>query len=146
VRGDHKTFEVPQHQADAYVDQANPVSGTKYEWSSDGTQANKLGALKNVRIISLAAMVTWTVQPSPLEVWITIDGVAMRFFFNNPVTATQYYPSEKPGLDVNNQGLDVTIFRPYQAFLLEGRSVKVEIETTGGTVANLDLRVKYTKW
>jgi len=37
---------------------------------------------------------------------------------------------------------DVEVTR---SFLLEGRSVKVEAETTGGTVSNLSATVKYAK-
>jgi len=135
----------PKHQADATVDQA-PVSGTKYEWSSDGTQTNKLGALKNIRIISIVAQCTWTVQPTPLEVHITIDGQALLVTKTDPVSAANYFvvinDNDAPGAMAFETGST----GKYRSFLLEGRSVKIEVEITGGTVSNLFLRVKYAKW
>ena len=144
------TFALPhtkpvfKHQPDATINQDNPDSGIKYEWSSDGTQANKLGTLKNVRIISIEVHCTWTVQPTPLEIWVTIDGQSLRFFVTDPESATLYYdelyPSEEYGYLVK-----ANPHAPKRAFLLEGRSVKVEVEITGGTVSNLSARVKYAK-
>lgn len=146
MRTSSRQQPVPKHQADAYVDQANPVSGTKYEWSSDGTQTNKLGALKNVRIIGIAAKVTWTVQPTPLEAHVTIDGNALVFSLINPVSTTWYFPSMTSSETLGSESLG-TIDRPQgRPFLFEGRNVKIEVETTGGTVQNLDIRVKYAKW
>lgn len=131
-------------QADAYVDQNNPGSGTKYEWSSDGTQTNKLGALANIRIIGISVYVTWTVQPD-VEVHVTIDGQVLTFDFAAPVSNTPYYAfiqaSKTAGTqDLNANNLD------HRPFLLEGRSVKIECETTGGTTSKIFMLVKYAKW
>jgi len=145
MRGACKTHPVPEHQADAYVDQAAPVSGTKYEWSSDGTQTKKLGSLKNVRIIAVYVKVTWTVQPTPLEVHITVDGHALTFIKVDPVSATQYQPVLWANA-AENAGFLEAEAAIREGFLLEGRSVKIECETTGGTVSHLDMRIKYAKW
>lgn len=126
---------VPEMQPDATLSQANPISGDKY---------TVLDTTKNVRIISIMLKVTWTVQPTPLEVHITIDGQALTGSQANPVSVTNYY--------VQLHGGQATLFLNttdqviYRTFLLEGRSVKIEVETTGGTVSNLSSRVKYAKW
>ena len=147
------TFELPytkpvfKQQADATINQENPESGTKYEWSSDGTQAKKLGAQKNVRIISVEIECAWTAQPSPLELHITVDGILHTYSKTDPVTATMYFPTRRPELASNDQRLDPTAseIQDYHTFELEGRSVKVEAEITGGTVSNLSMRVKWAK-
>lgn len=133
--------DVFKHQADVFINQNNPASGIKYEWSSDGTQANKLGAKKNVRILSIAVRVLWTVQPTPLEVHVTIDGQTLVGAFANPVTATWYFLLLNPSTGL--LGLSDTKEAP--AFLLEGRSVKVEVEITDGTVQDLSCHVKWAK-
>jgi len=135
----------PKHQADATVNQA-PVSGTKYEWSSDGTQTNKLGDLKNIRIISIVAQCTWTVQPTPLEVHLTIDGQALLWTKTDPATATDYFCVFNDDDAPDAMQFETGATGKYRSFLVEGRSVKIEVEITGGTVSNLFLRVKYAKW
>lgn len=125
---------VMTHQPDAAISQANPVSGTKY---------TVLDTVKNARIISIAVWVTWTVQPAPLEIHITIDGIALTCNFTSPVSTTPY--------SVQNVATDAgfilatPLLDAYRAFLLEGRSIKVEAEITGGTVSNLSARVKYAR-
>lgn len=127
-------------QVDAVLSQANPTSGTQYE---------VLATTQNVRLISISVMVTWTVQPTPLEVWVTIDGISTRFYFNNPVSATDYFPFITPGvlatalLQDMNVWNNALVSRPY---ILECKSIRVQVETTGGTVQNLDCRVKYAQW
>ena len=128
-------YPVPEHQADATLNQANPVSGTKYE---------VLPETKNVRIIGISVECTWTVQPTPLEVHITIDGVPILCSKTDPASAIPHFA----GLNATMSGgtLDDTTYDPRRTFLLEGRSVKIEVEITGGTVSNLSARVKYAKW
>lgn len=125
-----------QHQADAVISQANPVSTTLYE---------VLATTKNVRIIGIGAVLTWaTTQPNPLEILVTIDGVTVIFNKQNPVTATSYYARIiDPITDI--QYIDATI--PQFAFLLEGRSVKVEVRVTWATTQPTPLvcRVKWAK-
>jgi len=133
----------PEHQPDAYLNLV-PVSGTRYGWSTDGLVSGALGALNYVRLYSIACWCVWTVQPSPLETHVTIDGQAVRFFFNNPASTTVYKvrPWENP--DSADNWMSVTTYD--KAFILEGRSVNVEFEITGGTVSNLSARVKWARW
>jgi len=128
-------YPVPEHQADATLSQANPVSGTKY---------TVLDTTKNVRLLNIIVRVTWTVQPTPLEVHITIDGQVVTFTKTDPVTITSYFPQTLDAFTLPGGVLDTVVV--HRAFLLEGRSVKVEVETTGGTVSNLSARVKYARW
>ena len=132
---DVKEFPVPEHQADAVLNQANPISGTKY---------TVLPTTKNVRIITIATKVTWTVQPSPLELHIIIDGVNIPISQIDPVSDT-WYNAELVDSWTPSAGFS-TAHHPHRSFLLEGRSVKVEVEITGGTVSNLNSIVKYAKW
>jgi hypothetical protein len=135
-RGSTGGFKVPELQADAVLSQANPVSGTKYA---------VLPTTRNVRIIGSMIYVTWTVQPNPLELHMLVDGIQCTWAQANPVSPTFYYPYNHPGYAANSQYLDTT--RPdNRVFLLEGRSIFVEAEITGGTVNPLVCRVKYEKW
>ena len=125
-----------QHQADATLSQANPVSATLY---------TVLDTTPNVRVISIAVSVVWTVQPTPLEIVVTIDGQTIIWTFTNPATGTDYYAGVKAAFTPTTQPLDVNDLALYRAFLLEGRSVKIEARTTGGTVSALYAKVKYAK-
>jgi len=121
-----------QYQTDAVLNQTNPVSGIQYV---------VLDTTKNCRIISISIEVTWVGQPSPLEVWVTIDGVSLRFYKNNPASATRYV-----GVFTNPEGDDQAMqSTPYQkSFVIEGKSIKIEAETTAGaTVSNMTCRIKY---
>ena len=129
-----------QLQPDAIVNQANPVSGTPYAWKT--AAGVLLGTQRNVRIIAISASVTWTVQPSPLEVRVTIDGVVLNAPFVNPATATPYYAVRGP---FDTLALNDTDFTYLNEALLEGRSVLIEFETTGGTVSNLSGNIKWAK-
>ena len=145
--------DVFKHQADATINQTNPGDGTKYEWSSDGTQANKLGTQKNVQLLGIIVKCTWTVQPTPLEIHAVIDGVAWKWTKTDPVSDTDYFCYIQPDIAPLSQTLvgsaqavttvgDVTLDRYFSG---GARSVKVEAEITGGTVSNLSARVKYAK-
>jgi len=70
-----------RHEEDAYLSQNNPVSGTPYA---------VLAATAKVRILTIYVIITWTVQPNPLEVRITIDGRTVLHTQANPASATPY--------------------------------------------------------
>jgi hypothetical protein len=132
-------------QADAVISQANPVSTTLYE---------VLPTTANVRITSIAASITWAVtQPNPLEVVVTIDGISMIFIQANPVSATSYFVALFPQYDASGQTMSTTHTTSGAAstllvpFLLEGKSVKVEVRITWATTQPTPLvcRVKYAK-
>jgi len=140
MRGDHKDFAVPVHQADAVLNQANPVSGTKY---------TVLNTTQNVRIIGISTDITWTVtQPTPLEVHLTIDGQALKFTVDDPVSGTNYFARINSASAPTLGSLVTTDQTEDKVFLLEGRSVKVEVEITWATTqpTPLNCRVIYAKW
>lgn len=135
------TNPVPKNQADATLSQSSPTSGLKY---------TVLNETKFVRIIRIDVAVTWSGQPDPLEVHITIDGQSIRHFVNNPTTTQHYVCVYNPSETLQNQVLRaVNLDNEYRQggnFLYEARSIKIEVETTGGTVSLLTARVKYAKW
>jgi len=131
-------YPVPEHQADADINQANPISGTEY---------TVLETTRNVRILSITARVDWTVQPTPLEIHVTIDGQVLTFTQTDPVTATWYDARISSNTAPTAEAMEAANTSiPGRAFLLEGRSVAITVETTGGTVSNLLARVKYARW
>jgi hypothetical protein len=123
-----------QRQADATLSQANPVSAQKY---------TVLATALNVRILSIEAAVTWTVQPTPLEIVVTIDGQTIVYSKDNPASATAYFAVTAGANTALFQALSVTDGAITRSFLMEGRSVKIEARTTGGTVSLLTSKVKY---
>lgn len=135
---DEKT-SVWTRQVDAVLSQASPVSGTKY---------TVLATTKNVRIRSIVAQVTWSGQPNPLEVHLTIDGIPFTVTQTNPVSATPYALAQSVAADflAAAAGVFVTVYSAVNVPIqYEGKSVKVEVETTGGTVSLLECRVKYAR-
>lgn len=114
--------------------QPNPVSGTPYGIGVLGV------AVEDVRIIGIGVAVTWTVQPTPLEARIIVDGVTYNFNQANPASGNFYvvigffpYVLEASQLLVVGQQTN--------GYLLEGHSVQVLMETTGGTTSQLEGRV-----
>lgn len=133
--GSGSKIQMMQHQADATLSQANPVSTTLY---------TVLDTTKNCRIITAFVSVTWTVQPTPLELVLTIDGQTIIHLVGNPTSAINYE------LAMNNSGmtgqpLAAEGTRTSWAFCYEARSIKIQARTTGGTVSNLSATVKYAK-
>jgi len=130
----------PKHQPDAVLSQANPVSATWYP---------VLDA-KNVRIISIVPTITWAVtQPTPLEAKLTIDGNVIVFAVGNPVSTIPYSAHWWEHLNETQQNLGaLSGFTPYRAFLVEGRSVKVEVRITWAVTQPdpLECRVKHARW
>ena len=138
THGSGAVVQIFQHQADAAISQANPVSTTLYE---------VLPTTKNVRLISVAAAITWAVtQPTPLEAHVLIDGVSMIFLKTDPVTGTAYFAQVWGDPSAINQGL-TAVEDVGRSFLLEGKSVKVEVEIAWATTqpTNLTMRVKWAK-
>ena len=126
--------DVFKQQADATVTEASPVSGTKY---------TVLDTTKNVRIISMAVKCTFATC-DPLEIHVTIDGQTITFTTSAATTNTWNYPSNSSENAETAQTLqEATDYAAQIPFLREGRSVKVEVEATGGTLSDLTARVKY---
>jgi len=138
IRGNLTRFT--QQQADAAINQAGPVSTTLYD---------VLATAFNVRILSISVSVIWTVQPTPLEIVITIDGITIIHAVTNPISTTSYLCV--PGKDVapaTQYLLAMTGVTPEElgpVILYEGRTVRVQARTTGGTVQNLIARVKWAR-
>lgn len=126
----------PKIQADAVLDQTNPGSGTKY---------TVLDTTPGTRLISISAYVTWTVQPTPLEIHGTIDGITYDWSKTDPVNNTKYHTYTDYDNAQGNQPL-TTAQVVDKNFMLEARSVKIEAEITGGTVSKLYVRAKYAKY
>jgi hypothetical protein len=132
-----------QQQADATLSQDNPVANTLY---------TVLNTTNNVEIESITVQVTWTVQPDPLEIVITVDGRTRNFSFANPATAIDYTliqsvasaaAAETAQVLATTLSATVLLHQP-----IKGRSIKVEArtgKTTAGTTSNLSARVKYAK-
>ena len=140
----------PRHQADSVTIVAAPVSGTKYEWRAGETGAGaELGDQSNVRIISVAIKVTWaTTQPTPIQLYLMLDGQTLLFTKTDPVTATDYLAEFRPQFLETSQALAIWAVAREYTDLLEGRSVKVECEITWAITQPTDLtmRVKWAKW
>jgi hypothetical protein len=131
---DCRTLLTFAHQPDAVLAQANPVSTTLY---------TVLAATPNVRIYGINTECFWTVQPSPLEIVLTIDGQVITHGIANPATATAYFARRGMDRPEANQELSAVEFQP--AFFIEGRSVRVQARITGGTVQTLNARVKWAR-
>jgi len=142
-------YPVPKHQEDSLTVIATPVSGTKYVWRAGETGSGaELGEQKNVRIISINAVLSWaTTQPTPLEVHLTIDGQPITFGQTDPVSATNYVAVCRPRAAMASQ-IFSTADTSTSAFLCEGRIVKIEIEITWAVTqpTDLTLRVKWARW
>ena len=127
----------PQLQPDKLFNQSNPTSGLKYE---------VLATTPWVRLISIGAYVLWTAQPTPLEIYVTVDGQAGKFSVVDPVSNTGYYPALDAKMAFPMGSLSLTDHCLERAYLLDGRSVKVEAEITGGTVSRMVCVVRWAKW
>lgn len=127
-----------QHQSPMFINDASPISDT-YETVLDTTT--------NVRILSIYLLSNWAVtQPTPITVKVTIDGITLTGVQANPISGTYYYVSLNPN---STSVLDLTtdlLPGHYRAFLLEGRSIKVEAKIAWGvTQPSLACMVKYAK-
>jgi hypothetical protein len=132
----------PTYQADATLNQANPVSGTKY---------TLLVATVNAVIYDILASITWTVQPDPLEIHVTIDGNERTYTLASPASATSYRPS----LSKSNDPASITRYGDVgfsssdlstPIIMFQGRSITVTLESTGGTTSALKGLCEYGRW
>jgi len=125
-------------QARATITQVNPVSGTQYE---------VLPVTKNCRIIMAGSQCTWTGQPTPLQIWFIVDAVTIEGYKFNPATATNYYANSSYWDETSDRlALDAVSLTTSSPFILEGKSIQVLAEITGGTVSELKAWVRYAKW
>jgi len=122
-------------QPDAVISQANPGSGTQYP---------VLAAQEApVRIYAAITSVTWTVQPTPLELHGIFETRAYPMTRGNPVSGTDYFMSKNEAAEGFWLGTDITVMNR-AAFLVDIRNMGGIVgEVTGGTVQNLDVRIKW---
>jgi hypothetical protein len=128
------------HQADAAISQANPVSTTLYE---------VLATTANVRIISIGAQIDWAVtQPTPMEVLVTIDGQVITFSVANPVSGSGHGAVIDSNTIIQALVSGSGFAYNLRGFLLEGKSVRVQIRITWAITqpTPLTCRVKYAKY
>ena len=124
----------PTVQADAVLNQAAPVQNTWYP---------VLALTPNVRLINVSARIADTGED--VAVRITVDGIELSAV-SSLVANTSYFYTIEPDNAANILSNDVSSSR-YRAFLMEGKSVKVDIRKTSALgVGNLICRVKYAKW
>jgi len=120
-----------QHMPDATLNQADPVSGISY---------TVLDTVENARIIGIAIKVAYTTVPN-VECHINVDGNNLTASKYDMMNSTWYMvrlsePYENPVYSIGTHGS--------RAFLLEGRSISITVEFTGGSgVKDLSARVKY---
>ena len=121
---------------DAAISQANPVSGTIYPVLAATTSPT--------RILGVVCSVTWTVQPTPLELYIIIDGITFTYAVVNPISTQGYEPRKQGQYAPDGNELVVSPNQiSYYPYLMEGKTVSISAETTGGTVSNISCRVRY---
>ena len=127
-----------EHQDDVAINQANPISGTPYA---------VLPVTTFVRVIAAGSYCTWTVQPTPLQLHFVIDGAAISYSIVNPGSVVAYTPSHyatDPPLNQAMIGEGAESFN--RPFLLEGKSILITAEVTGGTVQNLVARIIHARY
>ncbi len=125
-------------QPDAYLSQDDPVSATWYPI---------LPTTLNARILSVYCNVDWGVtQPTPLELRVTVDGIPIIYAQANPVSATPYYPQPAGDLAMAGQYMTPTTdYAWYKPFIIEGRSISVDVRITWAVTQPTPLRSR-VKW
>ncbi len=128
---------VPERQADLLVSEIPPTLGTKY---------TVLDTTELVRIDAISVKCNWTVQPTPLEIYLTADNDTLLYSKTDPVNNTFYTCQFNPQRAAISQYLATETETLRRAFFMEARSVKIEMEITGGTVSAIQCRLKWAKW
>lgn len=105
-----------------------------------------LAATKNVRLINI--LFSMAVANEDLEVRIIVDGIT--YTVSQTAVAGTIYQIDRWGATTTANGLyasTTTSGQTYISFLIEGRSVSVDIRKTSANGANtLSCRVVYEKW
>jgi hypothetical protein len=128
---------VYEYQTEAAIDIAPPTSAALY---------TVLDTTPNVRIIAIMGKCQFTAgAPDPLEIIVTIDGKTIIYKKATPATGTSYGANLLTDWDDANQQLGNLDQASYRAFLLEGRSVKIQARVTGGTLTHLIALVKWAR-
>ena len=128
---------VPELQACATLNQAAPVQNTWYPI---------LATTRNVRVYGVVVKVADTGED--LQIKLTVDGVELASSANLVAAAnTGYYVYLLPYVTGCFIQHDDNASGKARAFLMEGRSVKVEVrKVTANGAGNLQGCVVYGKW
>ncbi|MDH5199612.1 MAG: hypothetical protein OEW93_01890 [Candidatus Bathyarchaeota archaeon] len=123
----------PKKQPLLDFQQPNPASGVEYTVLDEAW----------TRLVSVTAIVQWTVAPAFLALTLIVDGETMSIAKISPAHNTSYFIYRTAG------GLlffttDTAAFFPYP--LDEGRHVKVTASVTGGTVQLLNVLIRRARW
>jgi len=121
-------------QTPALLNQATPTPGTQYTVLA--------ATAYPCRIIDIECQATWSVQPSPLECHLTIDTIVDKASQGNPVSGTSYYVYQIPVSGGDGYAFS-TSNQVARAFLIEGQSITIKVEITGGTTDPLEAKVAY---
>ena len=129
-----KPYKPPTLQAEATLDQAAPVQNTWY---------TVLDTKANCRVWHIAARVDTANET--LEIRVTVDGVTLTA--QEACTAGTTYAIWFKRTPTGNVLDFYGTFWKYDTFLIEGRSVKVEMRKTTATGAgNLKAALHYSLW
>ena len=101
---------------------------------------------KNIRLITLLVRCDWTVQPV-LDVKATIDGNIFAWTLALP-TSAQYYAIDWDSTNSLAQPLIIAGAdnNRNKSFVVEGKSLLIEVKRTGGTCSAIYVRGLYAKW
>jgi len=123
-------------QPPIFLNQANPVSATRYL---------VLDTTPDVEIIGASVVVSWTTQPTFVFVYFTVDGVEFTFRYQDPAAGTLYYASRWDlAVPQTVQVLELNQARQ-RNFLFRGHNVKVEAAVMGGVSTSLGCRLWWAK-
>jgi len=128
---------LPKKQADATLNQANPVSNTEY---------TVLDTTRNVRISGLALQRNGGTV-SDIRFIMTIDGQTIHHLQNAPADGTFYYAKKDSSTTELLQLMDTSDYCRYTDELYTGRHIKITARCTWTVQpTSLVARVKYSKW
>lgn len=128
--------KTPKAQAIATLNQAAPVQNTWYTILSEQ---------KNCRLIGFGASVA--VADETLEIRLTVDGVVFSTVALACTAGTVYYGYLSQNNVAQICGLSATEYTSFKTFIIEGRTVKLEIrKTTALGAGTLTAAVCYQLW
>lgn len=136
MRGGVADIRFYEYQAPITLNQANPISGTQYALLPTTTY---------VMLLVTSGVVTWTVQPSPLEMHMNLDGQTPSPARTNPVSTTVYHLKH---FSMHTNGLSIFLDATNldSPLNMAAKSMGINLETTGGTVQNLSGQISYMRF
>jgi Ca2+-binding RTX toxin-like protein len=137
MRVNRSQLLVPAYQAPATLSQAAPVQNTWY---------TALNTTLNARILAFIVQIATTGED--LQVKVTLDGQTINGQVNiTAVAGTDYHINFITGAGGLYLLGSTTNSQINRAFLIEGKSVKIEVrKVTANGAGNLNACVSYQKW